>query len=194
MKKKIIAEIQEVTALCKICSFIGHYSSSCWNKDRYICENTQCGQFHIKDMCQFQPFIVSCLRQAVSPPVVPCIRRVIPVVSCLQRVSLNQTRDPSEENSKRRYVSKTSSKNIPKKFKNNANHTETMVPDSKINDEISKLKTNTEDHHRVSETDLCVTFSEAAVSKQSVSSAVTGTMFEEFNSSNSGGFYTTGRK
>ena len=65
------------------------------------------------------------------------------MVSCLQRVSLNQTRDHSEGNSKQRYGSKTSSKNISRKFENNVNHTETMVPDLKINDEISKLKTNT---------------------------------------------------
>ena len=79
-------------------------------------------------MCQFQPFIVSCLQQAVRPPVVPCIRRVIPVVSCLQRVSLNQTRDHSEGNSKQRYGSKTSSKNISRKFENNVNHTEIITP------------------------------------------------------------------
>ena len=109
-------------------------------------------------------------------------------------MSLYQTRDPSNLNSKQKHVSKTSRKNFSRKFKIEANHTEIIVPGSKINNEISKLKTNTEDHHCISETGLCVTFSEPAASKHSVSSAVTGTMFKEFNSSKPGDFYTTGRK
>ena len=194
MKKKIIAEIQEVTALCKICSFIGHYSDSCWNKNKHICENTQCGQFHIKDMCQFQPFIVSCLRQDVSPPVVPCIRRVIPVVSCLQRVSLNQTRDHSEGNSKQRYGSKTSSKNISRKFKNNVNHTEIITPGSKTIDESSKSNTNIEDHQQVIKADPCMTIFEPASLKSSVSCAVAGAISAGFKATNPGDFITTRRK
>merc|ERR1712105_369926 len=157
MKKKIIGEIQEVASLCKMCSLIGHFSGNCWFKDRYICENSHCGKEHIKDICDFQPFIVSCLQQAVLPPVVPCIRKV----------SLYQTKDPSVLNSKQKHGSKTSSKNTSRKAIISANHTKAMVPGSKSNDEISTLDTSIENHHRVSETDLCMTFSEPAASKHS---------------------------
>ena len=88
-KVKILEEVQAIPVdICKICSNLGHNSASCYNKDRYICENSHCGKEHIKDICDFQPFIVSCLQQAVLPPVVPCIRRVIPVVPCIRRVVL----------------------------------------------------------------------------------------------------------
>ena len=116
------------------------------------------------------------------------------MVPCIRRVSLYQTKDPSVLNSKQKYGSKTYSKNISRKFKNDTNHTKIIAPGSKTKDETSKLSTITEDHLRVSEPDLSMTFSEPAVSKQSVSSAVTGTMFEEFNSSNPGEFSTTRRK
>ena len=121
---------------------------------------------HIKEMCDFQPFIISCLQQpSVQSPMVPCIRRV-----ALYQAPIG----PSVLNSSQKHVStkKTSSKNTSRKSKNDANHTEAIVPDSKIYDEIPKLVTSTGNHLSVSETAPCVTFSDSDVSKQSVSAAL----------------------
>merc|ERR1712237_300727 len=88
-------------------------------------------------------------------------------------------------NSNQKHVptKETSSENISRKFKNDDNHTEIIAPGSKFNDKISTLNTSIENHHRVSETNLCMTFSEPAAFKHSISAAVAGMMSEEFNSS-----------
>ena len=62
-KVKILEEIQAIPlSVCKNCSRIGHISSNCFKKDKNVCENNNCGQNHIKEMCNFQPYIVGCLR------------------------------------------------------------------------------------------------------------------------------------
>ena len=58
-----------------------------------------------------------------------------------------------QENSKQKRVTKTS-----RKVKNVINHTDILSPGLKTIDETSNLNTSIEDHQRVSEADLCMTF------------------------------------
>ena len=79
MKKRIIEEIQEVTSLCKICSNLGHLSGSCYFKEKAVCENNECGQEHVKEICEFQPFITGCLQHTTKAPFVGGCMRLINV-------------------------------------------------------------------------------------------------------------------
>ena len=67
-KVKMIEEVQAIPMdICKICSNIGHKSTRCFNRASYVCENSNCGQVHIKEMCTFQPYITGCLQHISEP-------------------------------------------------------------------------------------------------------------------------------